>query len=606
MWIAPPIQLNELPQEPGVYRMLNAQRKVIYIGKARNLRKRVSSYFQRQPEVPRTFAMVKQIRDIEFSLAASEAEALILEHNLIKQLKPRYNVLLKDSKTYPYLLLTDEHYPKLRLYRGKRELSGEYFGPFPHANAVHQTLHSMEAIFQLRDCDDATFHHRTRPCMQHQIGRCSAPCCDIVSHRDYQQQVEETRLFLQGKNQTILQQWQTNMQQASKNMKFEAAAQWRDKIQALQSILAGNEQSDLPEEADAIVMIRRAESVSISMGIRRAHCNLGTHNIRLKQASDAEDEEILQAFMMEHYQHEQVPKEILLQCDPSLLAELQKLLKLIQASCSSQLKIPKRGKRLQWIKEIQRTGEQQQAGGNKHDQKPAFEALAELLDLPETPHLIAAVDNAHLSGQHTVAAVVYGGWQGPEKKYYRRYQLDETTKNQYVPDSDDYAAMEAVLSRFYRAIVAGKMPKPDVMLIDGGKGQLDIAIQAAQLAGLKDFKQVGVAKGVSRKLGAEVLWSSWCDGPLKPGIHSPALMLIARVRDESHRFAGEYMRKRKKNSMFHSSLDRIEGIGTAKRATLLKHFGGIDGIKRASRTQLAQVSGISEILAARVFTALHQ
>jgi len=342
------------------------------------------------------------------------------------------------------------------------------------------------------------------------------------------------------------------------------------------------------------------------MGIRRAHCNLGTHSIRLKQASDAEDEEILQSFFMERYQHEAIPREILLQCDAVLLPDLQKLIKLIQALSSVQLKIPKRGARLQWLKEIQRTGEQQQAGRNQHYQKPAFEALAELLDLPETPHLIAAVDNAHLSGQHTVAAVVYGGWQGAEKNHYRRYQLDETHKNKFVPDSDDYAAMEAVLSRFYRAIVEGKMPKPDLMLIDGGKGQLEVAMQAAQSVGLHDFKQVGVAKGVSRKLGAEVLWPSWQEGCLKPGIHSPALMLIARVRDESHRFAGEYMRKRKKKSMFQSSLDSIEGIGTAKRALLLKHFGGIEGIKRASRTQLAQVAGVSKILAERIFTALHE
>jgi len=604
MWITPPIQLSELPREPGVYRMLNAQRKVIYVGKARNLRKRVSSYFQRQPEVARTHAMVKQIHDIEFSLAASEAEALILEHNLIKQLKPRYNVLLKDSKTYPYLLLTDEQYPKLRLYRGKRDVAGEYFGPFPHAHAVQQVLHNMEAMFQLRDCDDSTFHHRTRPCMQYQIGRCSAPCCDVVSHHDYQQQVADTRQFLQGRNQHILQEWQHHMQQASETMDFESAAQWRDKIQALQTVLASNEQRDLPNEADAIVIIHRAESVTISMGVRRAHCNLGTHSIRLKQASDADDEEILHAFMLERYQHNDMPKEILLQCDAVLLPTLQQLLKLIQPLSSSQLKIPKRGARLQWMKEIQRTGEQQQAGRNPYDQKPAFEALAELLNLEQTPHLIAAVDNAHLSGQHTVAAVVYAGWQGAEKNHYRRYQLDETQKNKFVPNSDDYAAMEAVLSRFYRAIVNKQIPKPDV--IDGGKGQLEIAIQAAKAVGLKDLKQLGVAKGVSRKVGEEVLWPSWSEGSLKPGVHSPALMLIARVRDEAHRFAGEYMRKRKKNSMLRSSLDSIHGIGNAKRTTLLKHFGGMDGIKRASRTQLAQVTGISETLAARIFTALHE
>ena len=606
MWIEAPIQLHELPREPGVYRMLDQKRKVLYVGKARNLRKRVSSYFQRKPDVARTHAMVLQIRDIEFTITPSEAEALILEHNLIKQLKPRYNVLLKDSKTYPYILLTDEHYPKLRLYRGARDIAGEYFGPFPHAHAVHQTLHSMEAIFQLRDCDDSTFANRTRPCLQHQIGRCSAPCCHIVSHQQYQTQVHDARIFLQGKNQSILQEWQQNMQQASEQMNFESAAQWRDRIQALQTVMAGNEQSELPENADAILIIRHPESVNLSIGVRRAHCNLGTHQLSIKQAVDADDEEILQTWMIERYQHEQLPEEIMLQCEEKLLPKLKSMLKLLHPNSTCSLKIPKRGARMQWLRDIRKTGEQQQAGRNKQDQKAAFEAVAELLDLAETPHLIAAVDNAHLSGQQTVAAIVYGGWQGAEKNHYRRYQLDETTKNSVVPDSDDYAAMAAVLSRFYRAIVEGKIPQPDLMLIDGGKGQLSIAVTEAAKAGLSNLKQVGVAKGVSRKLGAEVLWPSWTDQSLKPGIHSPALMLIARIRDEAHRFAGEYMRKRKKKSMFTSPLDQIEGIGNAKRTTLLKHFGGLDGIKRASRSQLSQVQGISQTLAERIFNTLHR
>jgi len=224
MWVEPPITLNQLPREPGVYRMLDSKRKVLYVGKARNLRKRVSSYFQRKPESPRTQALVVLIRAIEFTITASEAQALILEHNLIKQLKPRYNVLLKDSKTYPYILLSNEHYPKLDMYRGKRDQAGEYFGPFPHAGAVHQTLHSMQSIFQLRDCNDSTFNNRTRPCMQHQIGRCSAPCCGIVTQTEYMQQVQDARQFLQGKNQSILSQWQQDMQTASETMNFELAA----------------------------------------------------------------------------------------------------------------------------------------------------------------------------------------------------------------------------------------------------------------------------------------------------------------------------------------------------------------------------------------------
>ncbi len=606
MWVEPPITLNQLPREPGVYRMLDGKRKVLYVGKARNLRKRVSSYFQRKPESPRTQAMVALIHGIEFTITPSEAEALILEHNLIKQLKPRYNVLLKDSKSYPYILLSDEHYPKLDMYRGKRDQAGEYFGPFPHAGAVHQTLHSMQSIFQLRDCNDATFANRTRPCMQYQIGRCSAPCCGMVSQAEYTKQVQDARSFLQGKNQSILAQWQQDMQKASEAMQFELASNLRDRIKALRTILAGSEHSDLPDDADAIVILRRPDSVSISMGVRRAACNLGTHNIAIKQAVDADDIEILQSLFIERYQHEKPPTEILLQCDTLLLDELKGLIKLLHSKQNCTLRIPKRGARLQWLHDIRRTGEQQQAGRSTNNQQAAFEAVQELFEFNETPKLIAAVDNAHLGGQQTVAAIVYGGWNGAEKEHYRRYQLDETGTDQDVPDGDDYAAMSAVLSRFYRAIIEKKIPCPDVMLIDGGKGQLAIAIEEAQKAGLSNLKQVGVAKGVSRKLGEEVLWPSWSMKPLKPGIHSPALLLMARIRDEAHRFAGEYMRKRKKKAMFTSQLDTIEGIGSAKRALLLKHFGGIDGIKKSSRSQLAQVNGISDVLAKRIFEALHR
>jgi len=340
--------------------------------------------------------------------------------------------------------------------------------------------------------------------------------------------------------------------------------------------------------------------------MRRAACNLGTHHIAIKQAVDADDIEILQSLFIERYQHEKPPTEILLQCDAPLLDELKGLIKLLHSKQSCTLRTPKRGTRLQWLDGIRRTGEQQQAGRRSSNQQAAFEAVQELFKLQETPKLIAAVDNAHLGGQQTVAAIVYGGWSGAEKQHYRRYQLDETGTDKDVPSGDDYAAMSAVLSRFYRAIVDKKIPCPDVMLIDGGKGQLAIAIEEAQKAGLSDLKQVGVAKGVSRKLGEEVLWPSWCNRSLKPGIHNPALLLIARIRDEAHRFAGEYMRKRKKKSMFTSQLDTIEGIGLAKRSLLLKHFGGIDGIKKSSRSQLVQVSGISDVLAERIFEALHR
>ncbi|HKI61987.1 MAG TPA: excinuclease ABC subunit UvrC, partial [Mariprofundaceae bacterium] len=576
MWFEPPIDLSTLPREPGVYRMLDAARKVLYVGKARNLRKRVSSYFQRMPESPRTQAMVQQIRDLNFSVTPSEAEALVLEHNLIKQLKPRYNVLMKDSKSYPYILLTDEQFPKLIMYRGKRTRPGEYFGPFPNAGAVHATLHLMQSIFQLRDCEDAVFRNRSRPCMQHQIGRCSAPCCDVVGLEEYRQQVADARAFLKGRNTALIRQWEQDMQQAAELHNFEKAGLLRDRIRALRTVLAGSEGESLPDQADAIALIRQPMSVMASIGVRRAGRNLGTHSIRIDQAVDASDLEILQSFIIERYQHEEPPAEILVTASNDDLKELERLLKLLAPAARFEFRSPKRGARLQWLHQVMHSGEQMLASRNRVNQQPAFEALAELFNLADTPKIIAAVDNAHIGGQQTVAAVTYAGWDGPDKDHYRRYRLDD------VPASDDYAAMQSVLDRFFRSIASGELPCPDLMLIDGGRGQLAIAEACAVNAGLSDLRLVGVAKGASRKLGEETLWPGWQDGPpLKPGRHSAALLLIARVRDEAHRFAGSYMRKRKKKSMFTSQLEAIEGIGPAKRTALLKHFGGIEGVKKA-------------------------
>lgn len=601
MWSKPPIDLTTLPREPGVYRMLDGKRKVLYIGKARNLRKRVSGYFQRQPDSPRTVAMVQQIRDLDFSVTPSEVEALILEHNLIKQIKPRYNVLLKDSKSYPCILLTDEPWPRLRLYRGNRnDHPGEYFGPFPHAGAVHDTLHLMQSIFRIRDCENAVFNHRSRPCMQYQIGRCSAPCCHVVSKAEYARQVEDARIFLTGRNTDLIHQWGEDMQQASNEQDYELAASLRDRIRALRSVLAGSEDVHLPRHADAIALIRHATGVVASIGVRRAGRNLGTHGIRIDQATDASDLEILQPFFIERYRHEEPPRHILIGAPKYDADELQRMLKLLVPKTRSEVSHPERGPRLQWLNQVAYAGEQLQASSRHGNQQAAFESLAKLLALDETPQTIAAVDNAHLGGKQTVAAITYAGWDGPDKAHYRHYKLSN------VPASDDYAAMRAVLSRFFRAISKGAIPCPDIMLIDGGRGQLGIAMDCAAECGLHDLKLVGVAKSSSRKLGEEILWPAWMPASLKPGRHSPALLLIARVRDEAHRFAGNYMRKRKKKSMFTSQLEGISGIGPAKRSALLKHFGGIQGVKKASREQLAQTPGISGTCSERIFTALHR
>ena len=614
MWIDPPVELAALPREPGVYRMLDGRRKVLYVGKARNLRKRLSSYFQRRPESPRTLAMVQQIRDISFSVTASEAEALLLEHNLIKQLKPRYNVLMKDSKSYPYILLTDEPYPRLQLYRGSREKPGTYFGPFPDAGAVHQMLHLMQSIFRIRDCENSVFSNRSRPCLQHQIGRCSAPCCELASQEQYTGQIREMRAFLEGRDKELVTAWQKRMQQAAEELDFEQAAKLRDRIKAMRTILAGSEGSRLPEEADAIVLLGSPTGTLACIGVRRGGRDLGTRHLRISQTAEAGDMEILQFLLVEQYGSELPPNEILLYSQEVEAEELKRLLKLMHPRTPFEIKQPQRGQRLDWLKQVHHSGSRMLASRREENQQPAFEALAELLGLETTPELIAAVDNAHLGGQQTVAAITYAGWQGPEKDLYRRYKLDGISASTDVPEHDDYAAMQAVLTRFFRAISEEAIPCPDLMLIDGGRGQLAVAMSAAADAGLHGLKLVGVAKGKERRLGDEQLWPGWLlEGnrgagglPLKPGRHSPALLLIARVRDEAHRFAGAYMRKRKKQAMFTSQLDGIPGIGPAKRAALLKHFGGIEGVKKASRTELAQAPGISAHLAEQVFTCLHK
>ena len=396
------------------------------------------------------------------------------------------------------------------------------------------------------------------------------------------------------------------MARASETMAYEEAARFRDRIRALRTILAGSDSPELPANCDAVVLVRNATSVIACVGVRRAGRSLGSHNIRVDQAVDAEDFEVLQSLLIERYRHETAPAEIVMNVSATDASELQRLLRLLHGGSKSVIRVPRRGARANWLEAVKRSGEESMASRSNIDQQAAFEALATLFDLDETPLTIAAVDNAHLGGKQTVAAITYANWSGPEKNHYRKYKLDE------VPAGDDYEAMRQVLSRFFRAINEDVIPCPDLMLIDGGRGQLSVAMETADESGFSELKLIAVAKGKSRKLGNEVLWPSWRGNsreighPCTPGKHAPALLLIARVRDEAHRFAGQYIRKRKKQSMFSSQLDAVSGIGKARRTALLKHFGGIDGIKKAGREQLAQAPGISDKLADVIFTTLHR
>ncbi len=582
-----------------MYRMCDAKGEVLYVGKARNLRRRVSSYFQRRPESPRTVAMVQQIASIALTVTASEAEALLLEHNLIKQLKPRYNVLLKDAKTYPWIVLTDEPFPRLLVHRG-RKLRGDYFGPFPHVGAVRQTLQVMQRLFRLRDCNDATFRNRSRPCMQYQIGRCTAPCVGRADGDSYGRQVAEARRFLRGEAPQLIDGWQREMAQAAERMAFERAALLRDRIRMLRSVIGSEQGDDLPADADALLLLRTGGGMTAAVGVRRGGRDLGVQLLRIQQAADADDDEVWHALLVERYHAEPLPPLLLLQAEDMVAERLRPLLGLLGGGDKVTLALPRRGARAQWLQRVRHSAEQSLAATGKGTQQPAFAALAELLGLDAVPETVAAVDNAHLGGQQMVAAITFAGHQGALKERYRHYRLDG------VAAGDDYAAMAAVLTRFFRAIRDGEMAAPDLMLIDGGRGQLAVAKQTAMDAGLYDLKLVAVSKGEGRKVGNERLWLGWQEQavPLQPGRHSAALLLIARVRDEAHRFAGRYMRKRKQQGMFSSALDAIPGVGRQRRARLLAHFGGIAGVKAASRKQLMEVRGISDKLAEAIFMAL--
>jgi len=438
----------------------------------------------------------------------------------------------------------------------------------------------------------------------------------MVSQEAYQQQAVDARSFLKGQDQALLHDWQQDMLKAAESRHFEQAAMLRDRIAALRTVFAGSDQQELPDNADVLAVVKQSQGVMALVGVRRGSRDLGVSAIKVAQALDADDVEILQSLIIERYRHQAPPKDLLLAVDISLQASIQHVLQLLYPKHKITLHFPKRGAKFKWLNDVLHTGSETLASRGKTDQKPAFEALTRLLNLKETPTLLAAVDNAHLGGKQMLSAIVFADANGARKDLYRKYKLDDVSVDtplmNPVLDGDDYAAMEHVLTRFFTAILEEKMPAPDVLLIDGGKGQLKSAQQAAQALNITSIKMLAVAKGDKRKVGEETLWAGWDDAPqalkkgLKPGVHDAALLLIARVRDEAHRFAGQYLQKRRQKSVLKSSLDSIAGIGKSKRTALLQHFGGIAGVKKASREQLQEVSGMSSILAERVFEALHR
>lgn len=586
---------------PGVYRMLNAAGEAIYVGKAGDLKKRVSSYFQKQSAVsPRIQLMLGQVQAIETTVTRSEAEALLLENNLIKSLSPRYNILFRDDKSYPYLMLTGHGFARLALHRGSLDPRHHYFGPFPNAGAVRLSMQLLQKVFRLRICADSVFENRSRPCLLHQIRRCTAPCVDRISAADYAEDVRNAALFLKGKDDEVVDRLIARMNAAAGNLDYEQAAAYRDQIGALRKVREKQfVSSTTARDADIIACALEGEIACVNLVMIRGGHHLGDRNFYPRNAAGHEPSQIVEAFISQHYLNGNAPPVIVV--NAAVAGEAFERLLSDHAGHKVRIVAHPAGERRVWLEMAAKNatlGAQQQLGLHA-TQEVRLQALQQALGATEPIQRIECFDVSHTMGEATVASCVVYDQAAMQKAEYRRFNIAG------IEPGDDYAAMRDALSRRYRRLVAGEGKLPDLVLIDGGKGQLGVAREVFAELGLSDVLLVGVAKGAERKPGLEQLIVPGRANPLQLAGEHPALHLIQQIRDEAHRFAIQGHRARRGKARTTSSLESIAGIGARRRQRLLAHFGGIKGLLSASVDELAQVDGISRALAARIYDELH-
>ncbi|MFU8838969.1 MAG: excinuclease ABC subunit UvrC [Thiohalomonadaceae bacterium] len=598
--------LRHLTGRPGVYRMIDAAGEIIYVGKAKNLKKRVSSYFSRQDNSPKTRAMVAQICRIEVTITHTENEALLLENNLIKALRPRYNILLRDDKSYPYIYLSANTFPRLGFHRGARSAKGRYFGPYPSSAAVREGLNLLQKLFPVRQCEDSFFRHRSRPCLQYQIKRCTAPCVGYITPEQYQEDVRHAQMFLEGRNNDIIDELVKRMEQASAELAFEQAARYRDQIVNLRraqerQYVMGEGNGDL----DVIAAAQAGGECCIQVFFIRGGRNLGNKSYYPQHAAQSELAEILAAFLPQYYLGGQagerpIPSEILISHALPERALLEAVLG-EQAGRKVHLRDSLRGDRVRWLALAKTNAAQALAShlANRQHMLGRFEALQEGLGLDDLPQRIECFDISHTMGEATVASCVVFDTQGAVKADYRRYNIENITPG------DDYAAMHQALQRRFRKLQEGEGKCPDILLIDGGKGQLTQAEQVLQALQIAGVTVIGVAKGPTRKSGVEQLLLSGQQAPIILPVESPARHLIQQVRDEAHRFAITGHRQRRNKQRKTSSLEGIAGLGPKRRQLLLRQFGGLQEVARAGVDDLCKVKGISRQLAQTIYDAFH-
>ena len=594
--------LASVSEKPGIYIYYDESGATIYVGKARNLKKRVVSYFRKTGLSPKTKVMVSHIHHAETQQTQTESEALLLEHNLIKDRKPRYNILLRDDKSYPYIRLTNnDEFPRFSFYRGRRSQPGKYFGPYPGAGSVREMLAHIQKIFLLRQCNDSFFRNRSRPCLQYQIKRCSAPCVGMISTEAYAEDVRQATSLVSGQDSSLLEELMQKMEQASASLAFEKAAEYRDRIARLQRVREKQYVSDDGSDADVVAVAVDGGTVCFGVISIRHGRNLGGRFQVQSNPLDMSPESLLEAFLPQYYLGTAIPNEILISHAVESRVSLEQVLTM-EAKTKVTLKHQCRAYRARWLENGRiNTADRLRVHLNERSQiSRQFEALSQLIKLEESPERIECFDISHTMGEKTVGSCVVFDQQGAVKSDYRRFNISG------IEPGDDYAAMEQVLTRRYKRVLENEGKLPDIVLIDGGKGQLGIAEKVFDELQLNDsVLLVGVSKGPERRAGEEQLHIPGNAVPLYPGGTSPASHLIQRIRDEAHRFAITGHRNRRDKARTQSSLEQIEGVGEKRRRELLRHFGGLGEIKRAGIEDLTRVPGISPTLAERIYNQFH-
>jgi excinuclease ABC subunit C len=593
--------LKHLTHRPGVYRMLDAKNQVIYVGKARDLRRRVSNYFSGRAQDAKTIALVRAVAGVEVTVTRTETEALMLEYNLIKQHKPRYNVVLRDDKSYPYIhLSTDQEFPRLSFYRGARTKKGRLFGPYPSAGSVREALNQLHKLFQIRQCVDSYFANRSRPCLQHQIQRCSAPCVGLISKEEYARDVDNAMLFLEGDSDAVTKSLGERMEKSSAALDYERAAQYRDQLAKLNTVRSQQLVSRSKGNFDVIGLAGEHGIYCVAVMFFRSGRSLGTRNYFPRIVEGAAEEEIIRAFLLQFYGGRDAPPEILVSRAVPEGATIAEMLT-ERVGRRVQIRWNVRGDRARWL-EMASTNARLGAelrGRSTATLVAQYEALAELLELDEAPTRIECFDISHTAGAETVGSCVVFGPEGPLKSDYRRFNIKD------IEPGDDYAAMNQVLRRRYARVAEGHAPMPDVVLIDGGRGQLGEAVSVLEELKLERIRLVGVAKGEGRKPGRESLYVPGRDAPLTVPAGSAAVHLLQQIRDEAHRFAITGHRGRRQKRFAASPLDEIAGLGPKRRRDLLREFGGLQAVARAGIDDLARVKGVSRALAQSIYDRLH-